>query len=113
MSRTRQAIRHRRLTPAGLPDRFRVELSLDPRPGRGHRLQRLRIDDLVGRSPDLSEGLDVPGLVGEVIIVPVDHHFVQPSPEEVCATGPLELVDECVHLLVGLGPVEFAVLSSM
>ena len=40
-----------------LPDRFGVEVALDPRPGAGDRLQRLGVDDLVGRLPDLREVL--------------------------------------------------------
>jgi hypothetical protein len=35
------------------PDRFRVEVSLDPRPGTGDHFQRLGVNDLIGRPPDL------------------------------------------------------------
>src|SRR6266540_6727923 len=38
-----------------LPDRFGVEVALDPRSRAGYRLQRLRVDDLVGGLPDLRE----------------------------------------------------------
>ena len=48
-----------------LPDRFGVEVALDPRPGAGYRLQRLGVHDLVGRLPDLRVVLHERRLVGE------------------------------------------------
>ena len=39
------------------PDGVRVEFPLDPRSGRGYRLQRPRVHDLLGRLPD---GREVP-----------------------------------------------------
>ena len=94
-----------------LPDRFRVEVSLDPRPGAGHRLQRRGVHDLVGGLPYLREVLYEGQLVGEGVRgLPVDHHLVHPAPVEVGADRPLEVVDEGVHLLVRLSPVEVAVL---
>jgi len=38
------------------------------------------------------------------------HHLVHPSPVEVGADRPLEVVDEGVDLLVRLSPIELAVL---
>src|SRR5215217_2756734 len=38
-----------------LPDRFGVEVALDPRPGGGYRLQCLGVHDLVCRLPYLGE----------------------------------------------------------
>jgi hypothetical protein len=38
-----------------LADRVGVEVALDPRPGGGGRLQGPRVDDLLGRPPDVRE----------------------------------------------------------
>src|SRR4029450_12708412 len=90
-----------------LPDRFGVELSLDPSPGARHRLQRLRIDDLLSRLPDLGEVLHGGRLHGQVAqVLPGDHRLVHPPPEKVGAGRPHEVVYEGVHLLVRLGPIE-------
>src|SRR5436309_16001915 len=52
-----------------LPDRVRIEVPLDPRLAAGHRLQRLRVDDLVGRLPDLRELLHEGRLAGQAPFV--------------------------------------------
>ena len=49
-------------------------------------------------------------LVFELERLPGEHHLVQPPPVEVRPDRPLEVVDERVHLLVRLAPVELAVL---
>src|SRR5215203_3674144 len=94
-----------------LPDRFRVEVPLDPRPGGGYRLQRRGVHDLVGRLPYLGEVPHDGRLIGECLIgLPDGHHVVYPAPVEVGADRALEVVDEGVHLLVRRSPVEVAVL---
>jgi uncharacterized damage-inducible protein DinB len=98
----------RRLQP---PDRLGVEVPLDPRPGRVHRLQRPGVDDLAGRLPDGGEVQHDGRPVGEGLrVLPGAHHLVHPAPVEVGPNRPLEGVEEGVHLLVRRGPVEVAVL---
>jgi len=91
-----------------LPDLFRVEVSLDPRPGAGHCLERLGVHDRVGRVPYLREVAHEGPLVGKGL--PGDHDLIHAAPVEIGAYRPLEVVDEGVHLLVRLSPVEVAVL---
>src|SRR3954453_4098405 len=105
---------HREITSrrrVHLPDGFRIEVSLDPRLGGGRSLQRLRIHDLVGRLPNLSEiPRDLrPSREGGVSF-PDGHRLVHPAPVKIGADRALEGVDEPVHLLAGRSPVEVAIL---
>ncbi len=105
---------HAYVAPGGrlhLPNRLGVEVPLDPRPGAGHRLQRPRVDDLVGRLPDPGVLLQDGRLANEGFgRLPGHQHLVHPASEEVGAHRSLEVVDEGVHLLVRRRPVEVAVL---
>jgi len=75
-----------------------------------HGLERRGVHDLVGRLPDPREVPNVIRLVGDgVRRLPVGHHLVHAAPKEVGADRPLELVDDGMHLVVGFGPVEVAV----
>src|SRR4051812_24936265 len=90
-----------------LPDAVGFELALEPRARGGHALQRPRVDDLLGRPPDLCvllrDGVRVAlGRRG----LPVGHRLVHPAAVEVGADRPLLGVDERMDLLVGRGPVE-------
>ena len=90
-----------------LSHRVCVEVPLDPSSGARNRFERPRVDDLVGRPPDLREvahDLRLSGHVGHVL--PGDHRLVHPAAVEVGADRPLEVVDEGVHLLVGGSPVK-------
>src|SRR3954470_9841803 len=90
-----------------LADRIDVEVVFDARPGARYLGQRLRVDDLVGRAPDLRVVPDDRRLVGEGISgLPVGHHLVHATPVEMGPDRPLEIVDEEVHLLARLGPAE-------
>ena len=94
-----------------VPDRIRVEVSLEPRPRAGHRLQGLRVHDLLGGLPDLRVVPEDGLLAGEgVRVLPDDQHLVHATPQEVRADRPLEVVDERVHFLVRRRPIELAVL---
>src|ERR671911_884948 len=93
-----------------LTDGLRVEVSLDPGPGRGRVLQRRGVHDLVGALPDLREvthGLRLGSQSG--VSLPADHRLVHAASVQVAADRPLEVVDEGVHLVVGHSPVEPAV----
>ena len=93
------------------PDGVGVEVALDPRPCARHRLQRARVDDLVGHLPDVRVVAHVRGQVGErERRFPEHHHLVHPPPVQVRADRPFEVVDECVDLGVGRRPVQGAVL---
>ena len=89
------------------PHRVGVEVPLEPRPRGGCRLQRPRVDDLVGRPPDLREVPDGRRLPGELDRLPGGQHLVHAASEE-GADPPREVVD--AHALVRLGPVELPVL---
>src|SRR5215208_663989 len=94
-----------------LPDRFGIEVPLDPCPGGRYRLQRLGVHNLVGRLPDLREIPHQRGPVGECGVgLPTDHRFVHPTPVQVSADQPLEVVNKGMHLLVWYSPAEIAVL---
>ena len=94
-----------------LPHRLWVEVALDPRPGAGHLLQRLRVHDLVGRLPYPRKVLRRGRMVEDgVRRLPVDHHFIHPASVEVRPDPALEVVDEGVHLLVRRSPIEAAAL---
>ena len=74
-------------------------------------LERPREDDLVRGAPELGELLHVGRLLVEARgLVPVRKHLVHPAPEQIRADRAREAVDERVDLLVGLGPVELALL---
>src|SRR5438132_465534 len=103
---------HREVTSScsfHLPDRFRVEVSLNSRPRAGHGLQRLLVHDLAGGPPNLREVPHELRFVRGRLGLPVDHHLVHPAPVEIGANRSLEVVDEGVQLLVRCGPVEVAV----
>src|SRR5215218_5762856 len=94
-----------------LPDRFGIEVPLDPRPGGRYRLQRRGVHNLVCRLPDLRKIPHQGGPAGECGVgLPTDHRFVHPTPVQVSADRPLEVVNESMHLLVRDGPVVIAVL---
>src|SRR5664279_3075859 len=81
------------------PDRVGVEVAFDLRPGTGCHIQRLGVNDLVGRLPDLGIVARDESLVGEGVRgFPGDHHLIHPTPVQVGADVPLEVVDEVVHL---------------
>ena len=89
------------------PDRLRVEGPLDPRPGGGHLPQRGAEHDLVRRLPEPGEVQDVGRVAGLFVQgLPDGHHLVHPPPVKMGAQRPHQVVDEGVHLLVRLGPVE-------
>ena len=88
----------------------RIDIALNRR-SLTHRLgERPRIHDLVGAAPDVRE---IPG--GSMLTVcgyglPVHHRLVHPASVEIRADRSLELVDECVHFVVGRHRCEVAVL---
>ena len=98
-------------------DPLRLSLSRRTRRGRSRarsassrstRLEGPRVHDLVGRPPDCAKS-PPPTAHRPASGLPEDHRLVHPAPVEVGADRPLEVVDEGVHLLVGRGPVEVAV----
>src|SRR5215208_2148411 len=92
-------------------DRLGVEVPLDPRVGARCRLQRPGVHDLVGGLPYLPEFAHQRRPLAERGVgLPADHRLVHPAPVEVGAEGPVEVVDEGMHLIVWDGPVEVAVL---
>jgi hypothetical protein len=94
--------------PTRTGPRKRWHSSTNPGSLAGHRLKRPGVDNLLGRPPDLGE---VPGHGGLIVVgLPVDHGLVHASPVQMGADGPLEVVDERVHLLIRCRPVEVALL---
>ena len=100
----------RSVVPFISPHGLRIELPLDPRPLARDRLQRPRVDDLVGRPPDLGEVAYHVRLAGRLHRLPRHHHLVHAPPVEVRPDRPLQIVDERVQLLVRCQPVELPLL---
>ena len=75
-----------------LPNRFGIEVPLDPRPRGRHRLERPGVHDLLGGLPDLREVLDVEWLAGNPgRALPVSQDLVQTASEEIGADVPREV----------------------
>src|SRR5215210_31053 len=89
-------------------DGLGVELALHARPRGGGRLERARVDDLVGRPPDLREVAHQRMLV--VHGLPHLQHVVHAAPEQPGPERPGELVDVRMDVLVREGPVPLALL---
>ncbi len=89
--------------------RVGLESVFDPCPSTRYRPQGCGEHDLVGRLPGPCEVLDNRRLVGtRVRSLPGQHCLVHPTPVEVCADWPFEVVDEGEDLFVRLCPVESA-----
>ena len=102
------------VTPGGRfqpPDHFRVELPQEPGPGGEHGFPGCGKYELVGGLPDRREIQHEGGMGRETGIgLPAGHRLVHAAAIEIGADLSLEVVDEPVHLLVWLSPIELAVL---